>query len=184
MSQTMLTNAAGNIPSRPSNEPQSHSLLICFRRTMRLPALKLKSSAASPEKSYVAIQYGRPPPCQATGNINLHHDQKKTDWISHKKLLHSLSLSNSFSNTVSQIYLLQIIRKNFHTTTENDSALSCEQRKSISTIYKQVTSKRLHIFFNDFAVLRPQTFYGPFSGTIRLSRCQKRTSGLYSARED
>ena len=30
----------------------------------------------------------------------------------------------------------------------------------------------------------PQPFYGPFSRTIRVSRCQKRTSGLYGARED
>jgi len=30
----------------------------------------------------------------------------------------------------------------------------------------------------------PQPFYGPFSGTIRVSQCQKRTSGLYGARED
>ena len=30
----------------------------------------------------------------------------------------------------------------------------------------------------------PQLFYGPFSGTTRVSRCQKRTSGLYGARED
>ena len=29
-----------------------------------------------------------------------------------------------------------------------------------------------------------QAFYGPFSGTTQVSRCQKRTSGLYSARED
>ena len=29
-----------------------------------------------------------------------------------------------------------------------------------------------------------QPFYGPFSGTIRVSRCQKRTSGLYGASED
>jgi len=28
------------------------------------------------------------------------------------------------------------------------------------------------------------TVYGPFSGTTRVSRCQKRTSGLYGARED
>jgi len=27
-------------------------------------------------------------------------------------------------------------------------------------------------------------FYGPFSGTTRVSRCQKRTSGLYGERED
>jgi len=30
----------------------------------------------------------------------------------------------------------------------------------------------------------PQPFYGPFSGTTRMSRCQKRTSGLYGARAD
>jgi len=30
----------------------------------------------------------------------------------------------------------------------------------------------------------PQPFYGPFSGTTRMSRCQKRTSGLYSARAE
>jgi len=30
----------------------------------------------------------------------------------------------------------------------------------------------------------PQPFYGPFSGTTRVSRCQKRTSGLYGARRD
>jgi len=28
-----------------------------------------------------------------------------------------------------------------------------------------------------------QPFYGPISGTTRVSRCQKRTSGLYGARE-
>jgi len=30
----------------------------------------------------------------------------------------------------------------------------------------------------------PQPFYGPFSRTTWLSWCQKRTSGLYGARED
>jgi len=29
-----------------------------------------------------------------------------------------------------------------------------------------------------------QPFYDHFSGTTRVSRCQKRTSGLYGARED
>ena len=29
-----------------------------------------------------------------------------------------------------------------------------------------------------------QPFYSPFSGTTRVSRCQKRTSGLYGARGD
>jgi len=30
----------------------------------------------------------------------------------------------------------------------------------------------------------PQPFYGRFSGTTRVSWCQKRTSGLYGSRED
>jgi len=30
----------------------------------------------------------------------------------------------------------------------------------------------------------PQPFYSPFSGTTRMSRCQKRTSRLYGARKD
>ena len=30
----------------------------------------------------------------------------------------------------------------------------------------------------------PQPFYGPFSGTTRVNRCQKRTSGLYGTRGD
>jgi len=30
----------------------------------------------------------------------------------------------------------------------------------------------------------PQPFYGPFSRTTRVSRYEKRTSGLYGARED
>jgi len=30
----------------------------------------------------------------------------------------------------------------------------------------------------------PQLFYGPFSGTTRVSQCQKRTFGLHGARED
>jgi len=30
----------------------------------------------------------------------------------------------------------------------------------------------------------PQPFYSPFSGTTRVSQCQKKTSGLYGARED
>ena len=36
----------------------------------------------------------------------------------------------------------------------------------------------------DATTTPPEPFYGPFSGTARVSRCQKRTSGLYAARED
>jgi len=30
----------------------------------------------------------------------------------------------------------------------------------------------------------PEQFYSPFSGTTRVSWCQKRTSGFYGATED
>jgi len=33
-------------------------------------------------------------------------------------------------------------------------------------------------------VVPPQPFYGPFSGTTQVRWCQKRTSGLFGARED
>jgi len=33
-------------------------------------------------------------------------------------------------------------------------------------------------------LIPPQPFHGHFSGTTRVSRCQKRTSGLYGARKD
>jgi len=38
--------------------------------------------------------------------------------------------------------------------------------------------------FSTTTTTTPQPFYGPFSGTIRVSRCQKRISGLYGAREN
>jgi len=33
-------------------------------------------------------------------------------------------------------------------------------------------------------ITTPQPFYGPLSSTTQVSRCQKRTFGLYGARED
>ena len=41
-----------------------------------------------------------------------------------------------------------------------------------------------NLIFAEKDFSQPQPFYGPFSGTTRVSRCQKRTSGLYGARED
>jgi len=41
-----------------------------------------------------------------------------------------------------------------------------------------------NIFAGFHFTLIPQPFYGPFSGTTQVGRCQKRTSGLYGARED
>ena len=39
-------------------------------------------------------------------------------------------------------------------------------------------------FWSDSTTSTPKPFYGRFSGTIWVSRCHKRTSGLYGARED
>jgi len=38
--------------------------------------------------------------------------------------------------------------------------------------------------FHNYTPLPPQPFYGPFSGTTQVSRCQKRIYGLYGAWED
>jgi len=37
------------------------------------------------------------------------------------------------------------------------------------------------LWCSDTTTVLPQPFYGPFSGTTRVSWCQKRTSGLYGA---
>jgi len=50
----------------------------------------------------------------------------------------------------------------------------------ITTLIKSSDKK-----FNDIqweSNTHTQPFYGPLSGTIRVSRCQKRNSGLYGAR--
>jgi len=38
--------------------------------------------------------------------------------------------------------------------------------------------------FSTTTTTTPQPFYGPFSRTTQVSRCMKRISGLYGARED
>jgi len=47
---------------------------------------------------------------------------------------------------------------------------------------------QLHVYWLNYSfrytTTTPQPFYGPFSGTTRVSRCQKITSRLYGARED
>jgi len=48
----------------------------------------------------------------------------------------------------------------------------------------QQPSWRLQMFIVLHAPPPPQPFYSPFSGTTRVSQCQKRTSGLYGARGD
>jgi len=45
----------------------------------------------------------------------------------------------------------------------------------------QLTHRPLHIIYTA-TTPPPQPFYGPFSGTTQVSRCQKRTSGLYDAK--
>ena len=54
-----------------------------------------------------------------------------------------------------------------------------------------LTTYRLKVYERETSTLPvlqvpppPQPFYGPFSGTTRVSWCQKTTSGIYGARED
>jgi len=52
------------------------------------------------------------------------------------------------------------------------------------TAYQNTDVRTVHLFLSLLHHTTPHPFYGPFSGTTQVNRCQKRTSGLYSARED
>jgi len=57
----------------------------------------------------------------------------------------------------------------------------------LAAFYKTVWLQQIVVPKNKILVYMlpvSQPFYGPFSGTTWVSRCQKRTSGLYGARED
>jgi len=53
--------------------------------------------------------------------------------------------------------------------------------KPLTTTCVQVS---LHVAWVCKYTWNTQPFYGPFSGTTRVSWCQKRTSGLYGASGD
>jgi len=53
-----------------------------------------------------------------------------------------------------------------------------------STVVVECPNNRNSQCASSYCTPPPQLFYGPFSGTTRASRCQKRTSGLYDARKD
>ena len=80
--------------------------------------------------------------------------------------------------------------------THTHTSMSCHwpdlQSQALSTfIYRTLADKRskfltrrlLHQFVSKHSP-PPQLFYGPLSGTTRVSRCQNRTSVLYGARKD
>jgi len=57
-----------------------------------------------------------------------------------------------------------------------------------SSVFAVVLEENLWGIWPDVPVITQpppsKPFYGPFSGTTRVSRCQKITSGLYGATED
>ena len=67
-------------------------------------------------------------------------------------------------------------------STQNSRAFS----QSCSSESVLILDSRLIELDSCFRSLKPppQPFYGPFTRTTRVSRCQKRTSGIYAARED
>jgi len=87
--------------------------------------------------------------------------------------------------------------------TVNDTSLYTMRQQNTSTAVSSTSRKRIyHVSYKTNTVTHvcilnctscslncasttpTQPFYGPFSGTTRVSRCQKRTSGLYGARRD
>ena len=69
-----------------------------------------------------------------------------------------------------------------------------KQHRDVEVLFVIIALKKLvRMHFSSYKLQRQyntiphhttQPFYGPFSETTGLSRCQKRTSGLYGARED
>jgi len=66
-----------------------------------------------------------------------------------------------------------------HTYTHTHTVFVTVQRHA-STLYSIV----VHLSQVNVHHTTPQPFHGPFSGTTRVRRCRKRTSGLYGANED
>jgi len=70
--------------------------------------------------------------------------------------------------------------KHMSPASRSRSSSSAPSEKGLQRSAMYCASKSLSVTYTT----TPQPFYGPFSGTTRVSRCQKRTSGLYGARED
>jgi len=60
-----------------------------------------------------------------------------------------------------------------------DNAANKKQHDLLLINFSLSSASQLHTL-----TTTPQPFYGSYPGTTRMSRCQKRTSGLYGARED
>jgi len=73
-----------------------------------------------------------------------------------------------------------------HPTDCSTGPLKCVVMTSKHCIYKRHSSQDYfqYLYLLTTTTTTPQPFYGHFSGTTRVSRCQKRTSRLYGARED
>jgi len=102
------------------------------------------------------------PPCLVESNVFSHNQSPR--YFGMQTYL-TLSLSSASQNTVLGT-ILQCIG-NIKAITNKCSAVA-EMGDHLATI--------------DTHTHKP--FYDPFSGTTRVSRCQKRTSGLYGATED
>jgi len=81
------------------------------------------------------------------------------------------------------ISAIRMIHKNIHSSL---GILSLSVTTAIPSYSScQSTSKGIHLLIvSSPPPPPPQPFYGPFYRTTRVSQCQKRTSGLYGARED
>jgi len=66
----------------------------------------------------------------------------------------------------------------------------CEIGATIGRMWRELADEEKQRHMEDFnkdkvgTTTTTTTILWPFSGTTRVSRCQKRTSGLYGARED
>ena len=75
-----------------------------------------------------------------------------------------------------------VIHNAAQNSSDNIPSYPPENHHSSDDVYWKGGEDRFHYVIMD-TTPPPQPFYGPFSGTTRVSQCQKRT-GLYGARGD
>ena len=65
-----------------------------------------------------------------------------------------------------------------NSTAQDSGRSNADIERCIETIGNDVGSLHFTLCLYMHLLKPPQPFYGPFSGTTRVSQCQKRTSGL------
>ena len=118
--------------------------------------------------------------CISVPDSKLYEDSSPSPpWFPHKQRSreHAAEFWWHFTPSVVQL----ITRKNRSPTTLNGDPSAVT---TVTANHLLLIVQLLGNLWQQQQQQQQQPFYGRFSGTTRVNRCQKRTSGLYGARED